>query len=749
MERVSVKRQTALDTRCQSGPSARHSFDPNKGRSSKDYGADQQRLQISDLHFDKFPNPATFACWKIRFKTEVCTCLQFPTEGGGGWISGWSKIFVFCKRNSNAKFWSTRCEDCFSTEQNHPEYPLQKKGQSGGIKKPKKRTVSFAEDRSLTWSTSTSGSLEPTILSRIMRTYLQVFFEMMKFRNSIQNGANFYHRWHKSHLMTSWKACTNWEYESLRKKLKTLLELYNMEIHQKKAGPDFHRLKTMVKRCIEQNLRMKSFEARNGNFEKKKKKEAVVKNQRVKTAWKKELSEIADNWKLTGSVRKETIAVSDRIWISVQFDTAESFSKIFYAAECDKCIENQKSQRQKPKWENGSTAVQGLPQKNLHHTILWKMASSRMLVLQVQNGCRFGEKCSYAHRQVDEQPSKSKKNGDKSALATLKITRHLGCVFQDMKPPNSASILRKSSDIRKPIRCVKFTKAVVRHTQIRDQNPSLGMICPGEPHQRSPNAPKFEDRSQEETECQERCARDAAWRLAKSILKKRRNIKQHSSHLRKNWCLPAPSTLEPEEREFVVDSGASMHMISEKDSNSAELETVTTSRSPTTVITANGEVQTHEEATVYVKELDIFLTMKVLENTPAILSLGKLCDEHGYSYKWINGQKPHLIKNGIRRQCNTENSVPIVVPGLSASLSSSFSFLKHQWHFQDKSVIILHLPQARLLHQPQLCQVTVRLRKERSEWDRFPSSTCVKFTCLTNRTGRPVVAQANQKSKTK
>ena len=36
-----------------------------------------------------------------------------------------------------------------------------------------------------------------------------------------------------------------------------------------------------------------------------------------------------------------------------------------------------------------------------------------------------------------------------------------------------------------------------RHTKIRDQNPSLGMICPGEPHQRSPNAPKFEDRSQE------------------------------------------------------------------------------------------------------------------------------------------------------------------------------------------------------------------------------------------------------------
>ena len=48
-----------------------------------------------------------------------------------------------------------------------------------------------------------------------------------------------------------------------------------------------------------------------------------------------------------------------------------------------------------------------------------------------------------------------------------------------------------------------------------------------------------------------------------------------------------------------------MHMISKKELNSAELEIVTTSRSPTTVISANGEVQTHEEATVYVTELEI------------------------------------------------------------------------------------------------------------------------------------------------
>ena len=49
----------------------------SEGIFSNKYGPDQERLQISDPHFDKFPNTATFACWKIRFKTEVCTAHNF------------------------------------------------------------------------------------------------------------------------------------------------------------------------------------------------------------------------------------------------------------------------------------------------------------------------------------------------------------------------------------------------------------------------------------------------------------------------------------------------------------------------------------------------------------------------------------------------------------------------------------------------------------------------------------------------
>ena len=107
----SERQKQDQDLRCQSGPSARNSFIFSGGDSSKNYCADQQRLQISDLHFDKFPTPATFACWKIRFKTEVCTCSQFCTEAMQ-WIKEVElvdsvdelKIFVFYQRNSRTRF---------------------------------------------------------------------------------------------------------------------------------------------------------------------------------------------------------------------------------------------------------------------------------------------------------------------------------------------------------------------------------------------------------------------------------------------------------------------------------------------------------------------------------------------------------------------------------------------------------------------------------------------------------------------
>ena len=124
---MSESQTPVQDQRCQSGPSTRNSVIPSEGRFSKDYGTDQPRLQMSDPHFDKLATPATFACsedkiqnWGMYLFTISYGSYALDQRSGDGWFSGWSKIFVLCKRNSNARFWSTRCEDCFSTEQNHP-----------------------------------------------------------------------------------------------------------------------------------------------------------------------------------------------------------------------------------------------------------------------------------------------------------------------------------------------------------------------------------------------------------------------------------------------------------------------------------------------------------------------------------------------------------------------------------------------------------------------------------------------------
>ena len=184
--------------------------------------------------------------------------------------------------------------------------------------------------------------------------------------------------------------------------------------------------------------------------------------------------------------------------------------------------------------------------------------------------------------------------------------------------------------VLEPIRRVRFTWSTLHQASIREKKgPSLGKIQVKSPHQRSPHSMKFEDKSHEETERQQRCARSKAWNLAKNIYKLTGKKKEATFFSPAKWILPSASAREPDEREFAVDSGARLHMVSEIDLNSAELETMRTSRSPTTVMTVNGEVQTREEATVHVKELDLFVKVMLLEETPAVFTLGKLCEDHG------------------------------------------------------------------------------------------------------------------------
>ena len=127
----------------------------------------------------------------------------------------------------------------------------------------------------------------------------------------------------------------------------------------------------------------------------------------------------------------------------------------------------------------------------------------------------------------------------------------------------------------------KFSKGTWQQTQIGERkSPSRAIIQECEPHERSLCAPKFVERSHEETLHQERCARRVARNLAKHIYKLKHADKATFYTSVEARAMPAPTSKRPEEPEFAVDSGASTHMLSKKDLSSNELDTLRSSRTP-------------------------------------------------------------------------------------------------------------------------------------------------------------------------
>ena len=174
---MSESQTSVKDQRCQSGPSARNSVIPCEGGFSKNYGADQQRLQIADLHFDKFTTPATFVCWKIRFKTEVCTCSQFPTDA-----------MLWIKKVELAGSMDDLKSSCSLRGFQMPKFEVLDAKIATALDRiihntRFKRKVSLEEQKA-----------QKEDRSRIVPTYLQLFLEMMIFRNSIENGTEFYYQ---------------------------------------------------------------------------------------------------------------------------------------------------------------------------------------------------------------------------------------------------------------------------------------------------------------------------------------------------------------------------------------------------------------------------------------------------------------------------------------------------------------------------------------------------------------------------
>ena len=134
------------------------------------------------------------------------------------------------------------------------------------------------------------------------------------------------------------------------------------------------------------------------------------------------------------------------------------------------------------------------------------------------------------------------------------------------------------------------------------------------------------------------------------------------------------STVKPDEREFIVASCASVQVMSKNSVSPEELDTVKASRLSVTAITSNGSTHTTEEAVVYVNDLDMFVTVPLLEVTPTVLYLDTLRRTWGVH---TSGKKTKIqISSRLARlhfANKINNFVPIVVLGRSreAHIASS------------------------------------------------------------------------------
>ena len=407
------------DLRCQSRPSAKNSVLFSGGDSSKNYGADQQRLQISDLHFDKFPTPATFACWKIRFKTEVCTCSQFLTEAMQ-WIKEVELVDSVDDLRSSSSIRSIPMPD-FEVLDARIASALNKIIHNSHFK----RKISLEEQKAQKEDRFLRGRQIAYLIYeqfRVTGTDSSVENYTDLFTISLRNDdiQEFDSKW-DGILLSMTKIPPDDILEGLYKlrireseKLRTVLELYDLETHQKKLGPDYHRLKAMVKRCIEQEIRNKNFEARSGNFEKN----AVVKNPGTKPAVQRILGDCWQ-WEANGQcVKGDNCSFRHDMDKRGKSSPSNPSPNSFMQQSERKPSRTRSSRGKSPSGRMSRWPCKDYLKGTCNNSFCKRWHLPECLFYKNKSGCRFGEKCSFAHRQVDTQPTKwSKSNNDSIATS--------------------------------------------------------------------------------------------------------------------------------------------------------------------------------------------------------------------------------------------------------------------------------------------------------------------------------------------
>ena len=125
-------------------------------------------------------------------------------------------------------------------------------------------------------------------------------------------------------------------------------------------------------------------------------------------------------------------------------------------------------------------------------------------------------------------------------------------------------------------------------------------------------------------------------------------------------ALAASSVSHVRPRRYIVDSGASFHLVDPGTLSAKEAATIEDVPEPVPIETANGEVILTQRCRVYVVELKIEVWAYLHEDTVCVLSLGLLVDRNGFIYLWRPGKAPELRKGKFVVHCSPHFNVPFI-----------------------------------------------------------------------------------------
>ena len=325
-------------------------------------------------------------------------------------------------------------------------------------------TDSHEEDKLRTWSMSISVQLEPMKRYKDSQTCSQEVYRMTTSKISSLDGIKLYYQWVKCLPKWSWKDCTSQKKQD-SVQLQTVLALYDQDTARNNGKPNYSQLKTAVKLQIDQMMRTRNFLVQNDVVERG----AVTKSQKGKKAYVERKVGECFQWKAHGQCSKGDSC---------------GFSH-------DKLVQGDLYGGQRRKGRSSAPAPNSKAKTDGEEGNRDELSDKRNQILCRYKNCK-NPSCKFWHLPVCQNHKR------KDQLHYWR-SLHNWVVYLKNSCPRK-SFLREPGKLGSQ-HAVKFSKGTWRQIKKfgkeRVHREDLSQKCA--PHERSPCAPKFEERSHEES----------------------------------------------------------------------------------------------------------------------------------------------------------------------------------------------------------------------------------------------------------